>query len=177
VNGYTGPPGVSTVTTSRSLLTLLELDDFTEASFLLSVLGEGTFLDLLRFVERYAPDEATAELAKRARTDEARHVHFGIAHVRHALAADPSLFARLESAVRRRAATLPASGAVPHHIADALTLYAARGDDPPSVARGHEAFRELTEEMFAARVTRLEAAGFTREQAEALSGLHTPNFM
>jgi hypothetical protein len=31
--------------------------------------------------------------------------------------------------------------------------------------------------MFAARVTRIEAAGFTREQAEVLSGLHTPNFM
>jgi hypothetical protein len=165
------------VTTRRSLLTLYELEDFTEASFLLSVLGEGTFLDLLRFVERHAPDEATAELARRARTDEARHVHFGIAHVRHALAADPALFHRLEAAVRRRAATLPASGAVPAPIQDALTIYAARGDDPPSVARGHEAFRELIGEMFAARVTRIETAGFTHEQAEILSGLHTPNFM
>jgi len=172
-----GTPGLSTVTTRRSLLTLYQLEDFTEASFLLSVLGEGTFLDLLRFVERHAPDEATAELAKRARTDEARHVHFGIAHVRHALAADPTLFSRLEAAVRRRAASLPASGAVPAPIQDALTIYAARGDDPPSVARGHEAFRELVEEMFAARVTRIETAGFTHEQAVALSGLHTPNFM
>lgn len=172
-----GAPALSTVTTRRSLLTLYELEDFTEASFLLSVLGEGTFLDLLRFVERHAPDEATAELAKRARTDEARHVHFGIAHVRHALAADPTLFARLEAAVRRRAASLPASGAVPSAIQDALTIYAARGDDPPSVARGHEAFRALVDEMFAARVTRIETAGFTHEQAVALSGLHTPNFM
>jgi hypothetical protein len=172
-----GTPGLSTVTTRRSLLTLYELEDFTEASFLLSVLGEGTFLDLLRFVERHAPDEATAELARRARTDEARHVHFGIAHVRHALAADPTLFSRLEAAVRRRAATLPASGAVPAPIMDALTIYAARGDDPDSVARGHQAFRALTDDMFAARVTRIETAGFTREQAEILSGLHTPNFM
>jgi hypothetical protein len=172
-----GPPALSTVTTRRSLLTLLELEDFTEASFLLSVLGEGTFLDLLRFVEQHAPDEATAALARRARIDEARHVHFGIAHVRHALAADASLFARLEAAVRRRAATLPASGAVPGAIQDALTIYAARGDDAPSVARGHEAFRELMSEMFAARVTRIETAGFTRGQAEVLSGLHTPNFM
>jgi hypothetical protein len=143
----------------------------------LSVLGDGTFLDLLRFVERHAPDEATAELSKRARTDEARHVHFGIAHVRHALAADPTLFARLEAAVRRRAASLPASGAVPGPILDALTIYAAHGADPPSVARGHQLVREMIEEMFAARVTRIETAGFTHEQAVALSGLHTPNFM
>src|SRR5205085_9622648 len=49
---------VSSVPTSRSLLSLLELQDFSESAFLLSVLGEGTFLDLLSFIERYAPDEA-----------------------------------------------------------------------------------------------------------------------
>ena len=36
-----GGLGVSSVTTSQSLLSLLELSDFTEAAFLLSVLGEG----------------------------------------------------------------------------------------------------------------------------------------
>jgi hypothetical protein len=43
---------------------------------MLSVLGEGTFLDLLAFIERHAPDETTAELVRRARQDESRHVHF-----------------------------------------------------------------------------------------------------
>jgi len=32
--------GISSVATSRSLLSLLQTDDFTEATFLLSVLGE-----------------------------------------------------------------------------------------------------------------------------------------
>jgi hypothetical protein len=36
-----GRLGISSVTTSQSLLSLLELRDFTEAAFLLSVLGEG----------------------------------------------------------------------------------------------------------------------------------------
>src|SRR5438045_3478163 len=105
--------GVSNVTTSRSLLSLLELEDFTEAAFLLSVLGEGTFLDLLRYVEEHAPDEVTAEVARRARADESRHVRFGITHVRHALQADATLARRLEDAVRRRAATLHGVGGVP----------------------------------------------------------------
>src|SRR4030095_3640646 len=65
--------GISSVTTSRSLLSLLQIDDFTEATFLLSVLGEGTFLDLLSFIERHAPDDATAELTRRAKNDESRH--------------------------------------------------------------------------------------------------------
>jgi len=56
-----GGLGVSSTTTSRSLLSLLELEDFTEAAFLLSVLGESSFIDLLTFLEDHAPDEVTAE--------------------------------------------------------------------------------------------------------------------
>lgn len=170
-------PGVSSVTTARSLLALLEPADFTEASFLLSVLGEGTFLDLLRFVEEHAPDEATRELARRGRVDETRHVHFGVVHVRHALETDPALFGRLESAVWRRAATMAGAQGVPGPLQDALTVLAARGTDPTSIARGHDAFRQLLEDMNVSRVKRLQSAGFAPDQALALSGLHTPNFM
>jgi TusA-related sulfurtransferase len=171
------PPAISSATTSRSLHSLLEIDDFTESSFLLSVLGEGTFLDLLTFVERFAPDEATAELARRARIDEARHVHFGLVHVRHALAHDATLYPRLEAAVRRRAATLAGIGGVPAPVQDALTIYAAGASDARRVARGHEAFRELLVTMHEARIRRLRSAGFTAEQAGKISDLHTPNFM
>jgi TusA-related sulfurtransferase len=172
-----GGVAISSVATSRSLLSLLQLQDFSESAFLLSVLGEGTFLDLLAFIEHYAPDEATAELTRRARNDESRHVHFGLAHVRHALAHDPSLYRRLEQAVRRRAATLAGIGSVPAPVQDALTILAAGGTDPQQVARGHEAFRELLETMHEGRIKRLLHAGFTPEQAETISTLHTPNFM
>jgi hypothetical protein len=172
-----GGVGVSAATTSRSLLSLLEVDDFTEASFLLSVLGEGTFLDLLRFVEEHAPDAATAELVRRARADETRHVRFGLVHVKHALEHDPSLYGRLEAAVRRRAATLHGVGGVPASLQDALTILAAGGTEPRAVARGHEAFRGLLDEMHVNRVKRLAQAGFSATEAATLSGLHTPNFM
>ena len=172
-----GDLGVSSVTTSQSLLSLLELTDFTEAAFLLSVLGEGTFLDLLKYVERFAPDEATRVLAERARVDETRHVHFGLAHVRHALGHDPALYGRLEAAVRKRAATMASAAGVPAPLADALTILAAGGADPRGVRKGHEAFRELMETMHQNRMKRLEHAGFSPEQAKTLSDLHTPNFM
>ncbi len=169
--------GISSVATSRSLLSLIETDDFTEAAFLLSVLGEGTFLDLLSFIERYAPDEPTAELTRRAKNDESRHVHFGLAHVRYGLANDAKLYARLEAAVRRRAAALHGIGGVPAPLQDALTILAAGGTEPRNVARGHESFRELLETMHLSRMRRLEHAGFNPEQAETISQLHTPNFM
>lgn len=176
-NATGSPPAISSATTSQSLHSLLQIGDFTEASFLLSVLGEGTFLDLLAFVERFAADEATAELARRARIDEARHVHFGLAHVRHALSCDETLYPRLEAAVRRRAATLAGVGGVPAPVQDGLTIYAAGGSDPRRVARGHEAFRELLVTMHEGRIRRLRSAGFTDEQAATISDLHTPNFM
>lgn len=169
--------GISSVVTSRSLLSLLQIDDFTEAMFLLSVLGEGTFLDLLSFIERYAPDEPTAELTRRAKSDESRHVHFGLAHIRYGLANDPALYTRLEAAVRRRAATLHGIAGVPAPVQDSLTILAAGGTGPHAVARGHESFRELLETMHLSRIKRLEHAGFTPAQAETISQLHTPNFM
>lgn len=172
-----GGVGVSSATTSRSLLYLLEIEDFVEAEFLLAVLGEGTFLDLLRFVEEHAPDEATHELARRARADETRHVRFGLAQVKHAIAADPSLFGRLEASVRRRAQTMHGAGGVPATLQDALTIFAAHGTEPRAVARAHEAFRALLDEMHGNRVKRLVQAGLTEAQAVTLSDLHTPNFM
>jgi len=172
-----GGLGVSSVTTSRSLLSLLELEDFTEAAFLLSVLGEGTFLDLLTFIEDHAPDDVTAEVVRRARGDEARHVHFGLVHVRHALSHDDTLYARLEAAVRKRAASLSNAGGPPEPLQDGLTVLAAGSTNATAIARGHEAFRELLNTMHESRVKRLEHAGFTAEQAQRLSDLHTPNFM
>jgi hypothetical protein len=171
-----GPAPLSTVPTAASLLTLFESEDFTESTFLLSVLGEGTFLDLLSFVERHAPDPITAEIARRAKLDETRHVHFGLAHVARALRSDSTLFSRLEAAVRRRALAL--SGAVvPGPVQDALTVLAAGSTEPGALARGHDAFRSLLEVMRENRVKRLRHAGFSDEQAAILSDLHTPNFM
>src|SRR5207237_9868500 len=117
--------------------------------------------------EQYAPDEATAELSRRARLDEARHVHFGMAHVRHALAHDGELYGRLEAAVRRRAATLHNAGGVPAPLQDGLTILAARDTSPAAVARGHEAFRELLDTMHEQRVKCLMNADLHTEHEYA----------
>jgi hypothetical protein len=90
---------------------------------------------------------------------------------------DATLFDRLEDAVRRRAAALHDVGGVPAPVQDALTILAAGGSEPRAVARGHERFRELLEVMHASRMKRLEHAGFSAEQADRISRLHTPNFM
>src|SRR5204863_43854 len=75
-----GELGVSGAGGRASLQTLLAEPDFGLACFLLSVLGEGTFLNLLSFIERHAPDPVTGRVAHLALQDEARHVAFALAH-------------------------------------------------------------------------------------------------
>ena len=105
--------GLSTVGGQASLKTLVDEPDFAIASFLLSVLGEGTFLSLLWFIERYAPDPVTATVARLAAQDEARHVAFGLAHLSQHLSARARLSARASptrcAAGTTRSATPPAS--------------------------------------------------------------------
>jgi hypothetical protein len=166
--------------TQLSLKTLFDQHDFTVASFLLSVLGEGTFLDLLKFVEDHAPDPVTAEVCRRARADEARHVRFGVAHVRYYLGSDPAHYEELRRAVRQRAGVMESVTEVSERVRDALAVLAAGGLDPARLGEGVRAVRavqELVDRMHENRVKRLVQAGFTAEQAEEMSRLHTPNFM
>ena len=79
----------------ESLATLVDEPDFSMASFLLSVLGEGSFLNLLGFLDANAPDPVTRQVARLARQDEARHVAFGVAHLQHLAELDPGLRGRL----------------------------------------------------------------------------------
>ena len=90
--------GLSTSGGQASLKTLVEEPDFAMASFLLSVLGEGTFLSLLWFIERYAPDPVTAAVCRLAAQDEARHVAFGMAHLREHIQSDPGVLLTLANA-------------------------------------------------------------------------------
>lgn len=167
----------SSASTQHSLKSLLDRDDFLEASFLLSVLGEGTFLDLLRFVEAYAPDPVTREIARRTRIDESRHVHFALSHIQHAVGVDNATKRRLSHSVLQRAATLSDIHTLNPLVEDSLIVMAAGGLNPEALPAGVRAVRELHSTMHSNRVKRLQLVGFEESEARELSELHTPNFM
>ncbi|MCW2530132.1 MAG: hypothetical protein JWM76_4992 [Pseudonocardiales bacterium] len=169
--------GVSGVGGRASLQTLLEEHDFTLASFLLSVLGEGTFLDLLRFLNRYAPDPVTAQVSALAGRDEARHVAFGTAHTAHLAAADPAFLARLRAAVERRHWALVDTAGLNRQVFDSLVLVAAGSFEPAAIGRGWQAVQDLQTSMDEGRRRRLAAIGFPDDEAAEISALHTRNFM
>lgn len=169
--------GLSTIGGQASLKTLLDEPDFALASFLLAVMGEGSFLVLLDFLQRYGPDPVTRAVTRLAAQDEARHVAFGLAHLRRHAAEEPTLLARLARAMERRHAELAQTAGLNERVFEGLTVIAAGGFSPVEIARGHARVMQLQADMNHARRTSLAKLGFPEDEAAALSQLHTRNFM
>lgn len=172
-----GQRGYALASTELSLQTLLEEHDFTASSLLLNVLGEGTFLDLLRFIELHAPDAATATAARLAHRDERRHVHFGVSHISRAISLDPELVVSLVRAAEARAAKLVSLSGLSPILIESLTVMAALSLQPAEVAEAAADVRALLATMERNRLRRLRACGFNATTAQHLSDLHTPNLM
>ena len=171
------PLGISGTGGRASLQTLLDEPDWATASFLLSVLGEGTFLSLLSFLDRYAPDPVTAQVARLALQDEARHVAFALGHLGEHLTGDPRYRDRLRAAVERRHDVLASTSGLAPSVHDALVVLAAGSWSHEAIAAGWARVQALQAEMDVGRRRRLARLGFSDTEAADLSALHTRNFM
>jgi hypothetical protein len=169
--------GLSGAGGRASLQSLLDEPDFALSAFLLSVLGEGTFLDLLWFIHQHAPDPVTARVARLALRDESRHVAFGVAHVAHTVQAEPAFLSRLRSAVEHRHDVLADTSGLNDQVFDSLVVLAAGAWTPTAVAQGWERVQRLQARMDEGRRRRLAAIGFPPDEAAEISALHTRNFM
>jgi hypothetical protein len=143
----------------------------------LSVLGEGSFLSLLGFLETYAPDPISRRVTHLARQDESRHVAFGMAHLEHQGSVDAGLLGRLRGAIERRHDALLETSGLNQQVFDALVVLAAGAWTPRAIEAGYEAVQRLQAEMDEGRQRRLTRLGFPPSDAAALSALHTRNFM
>jgi hypothetical protein len=170
-------PALSTAGGQASLKTLLDEQDFSVAGFMLSVLGEGTFVSLLNFLHLHAPDPVTRQIARLAARDEARHVAFGMAHLMSRLKQEPQFLTRLSNAVQSRNDALSGTSGLNEEVFDALILLAAGEFTPKAIAAGYLRVQQLMRDMSEGRQARLEKLGFAREAAQRLSSLHTRNFM
>lgn len=170
-------PMLSTAGGQASLNTLLQAPDFSSATFLLSVLGEGSFITLLNFLHAHAPDPVTSQICRLAARDEARHVAFAMAHLEHRLAAQPDYQTRLQNAVEQRHEELAPTAGLNEEVFDSLVLLAGGDLTPGAVARGHAAVQQLKLDMAAGRRARLLRLGFSPVEAQRLAEMHTRNFM
>ena len=169
--------GVTAVSGQLSLQTLLEEPDFTTATFLLCVMGEGTFLTLLKFLEAHAPDTVTATIAGLAHRDEARHVAFGTEHLRYVLHHEPERQSSFATAVEHRSRMLASISGLSPYVHDALVIYAGGGILPQQIRLGAQRVATLHRDMDGQRRERLRSLGFGEAAAEQMSAYHTKNFM
>jgi TusA-related sulfurtransferase len=174
-----GGAGLGTTANSGqlSLKTLVEEPDFTTAMFLLCVMGEGTFLALLKFLGERASDPVTATLARLAHRDEARHVAFGVEHMRYVFEREPEMRLSMAAAVERRSQMLASISGLSPYVHDALVVFAGGGLSVAQIRAGARYVAELQREMDRARRERLQALGFGPEVATTMSAYHTKNFM
>lgn len=170
-------PALSGAGGQASLKTLFESSDFSTSAFLLSVLGEGSFLNLLNFLYENAPDEVTRQIARLVARDEARHVAFGMAHLEYRLSRQPDFQSKLKAAMHERHDELAATAGLNEEVFDSLILLAAGKPDIVSIRSGFARVQELKRDMANGRKARLVRLGFAPAEAEKLSELHTRNFM
>lgn len=158
-------------------MTLLQEPDFALAGLLLSVLGEGSFLSLLWFLQEHGPDPVTRQICRLAAQDEARHVAFGLSHLERHGRLDPGLLPRLAAAITTRHDALRDTAGLNEEVFEALVLLAAGSYAPEDLRRGWGRVQALVEDMDRGRRQRLRRLGFDEEEAARLSALHTRNFM
>ena len=170
-------PALSTAGGQASLKTLLDEPDFSVAAFLLSVLGEGTFVSLLNFLHAHAPDPVTRQIARLAARDEGRHVAFGMAHLLRRLELEPELRSRLAHAVQARNDALSGTSGLNEEVFDALILLAAGEFTPAAISGGYARVQALMNDMAEGRLARLLRLGFDAQTARSLAAQHTRNFM
>ncbi len=167
-----GPQHVSAAT-QYALKSLLEMEDYAKATFLLNILGEGSFEDLFTFILEVAPDPVTREIIGLAKRDEARHVAYGVVRTKRQLEHDPQTKKQLVEAIEERASYLYAVSGADPFVIEALATLAGGGSERRQIEEGMRKVSDLHERMHQTRVRRLLQAGFDRDTAVRISELHS----
>lgn len=167
LNGH--GPSVTGPETDATMAPLLAIDDYEQASLLIDILGEGQILDVFKIVYDLAPEEATRRIVLLSRRDEARHVSYGVARLRHRLetASDPERVGRqVVEWIADRIAVSDEFFELPESVQGALeTLGRRAGMD------GRRRAREFPAEANRFRAARLEAAGLPPRARRRLAEL------
>lgn len=167
----------SSIITQNSLYTLYRENNYLKSSFLLHIMGEGTFVDLLNFLEKYTQDEATKKLLRLVRIDESRHVAYGMNHIKQVLKYNPKKVNILKEAVFKRKEYLDELNGESTLLIESMAFLAGGGTSYNQYRNGMELIAELKEKMHSNRVQRLVDIGIDEDLAVDISKRHTPNFM
>jgi hypothetical protein len=164
-------PTATKADSDTAVAELMLLGDYEQASLLVDVLGEGQILDVFKIVHDLAPEEATRRIVLLSRRDEARHVSYGVARLRHRIetARDPEAVGRqVVEWIAARADISDEFFELPELVQGGLEVLGRRAG-----VDGRERSRRFGDEANRFRLGRLEAAGLPPRALARVRGLLT----
>ena len=118
----------------HALKGILEADSYSEGSVFLHVLGEGFILTLFRSSEFISPTPVEQRMFQLVMQDEARHVSYGLQHLKYLMDNCPEMRAQVNSFLDEAEKHL--SGLFNPDQLEAMIVLGGKGTTPACIARG-----------------------------------------
>ena len=144
----------------HALKGILESDTYTQASVFLHMLGEGFILSTFRNGEAIAPTPVDKKIFRLVMQDEARHVTYGMMHLRYFLQENPNRAEEIHLMLDE-AETLMIGALGSPELAEPLVILAGKGTGKAEIARGIELTTQFQLTAIMEYFRRLERAGLT----------------
>ena len=142
----------------HSLKAILDGDTYSEASAFMHLLAEGNILTLFRFSEFISPTAVDKKMFQLVMQDEARHVSYGLQHLKWILDNAPerreNLHAALDEAENFSLKQFDSA------LFEAMIVAAGKGTKPEQIKRGIEIVGTLQIKQVEEYFQRLQRAGF-----------------
>jgi len=142
----------------HSLKAILDGDTYSEASAFMHLLAEGNILTLFRFSEFISPTPVDKKMFQLVMQDEARHVSYGLQHLKWIIDHTPERREQLHLALDE-AENLTLSQ-FDSSLFEAMIVLAGKGTKPEQIKRGIEIVGILQVKQIEEYFHRLRRAGF-----------------
>jgi hypothetical protein len=148
----------ASVNAEHALKGILDSETYTQASVFLHMLGEGFILSTFRNGEAIAPTPVDKRIFRLVMQDEARHVTYGMMHLRYFLRQNPGRAEEIHGMLDE-AETLMIGALGSPELAEPLIVLAGKGFGPENVACGAQLTQEFQMRAIQEYFRRLERAG------------------
>jgi hypothetical protein len=144
--------------TEHSLKAILDGDTYSEASAFMHLLAEGNVLTMFRFSEFISPTPVDKRLFQLVMQDEARHVSYGMQHLKWIMDHAPEQKEQLHRALDEgENVTINQFDAA---LTECMIVLAGKGTKPAQIAEGVKIVGNMQAKQITEYFHRLERAGF-----------------
>ena len=142
----------------HSLKAILDSDTYSEASAFMHLLAEGNILTMFRFSEFISPTPVDKRMFQLVMQDEARHVSYGMQHLKWILDNTPERKEQLHAALDE--AENFSLNQFDSALFEAMIVLAGKGTSPAQIKKGIEIVGTLQVKQIEEYFQRLRRAGF-----------------